>query len=126
MELKYGVLLLALACGVWALSVSSLIFLDDVAEFQYPSELPRNASPIAIPENFSAAESIANTLNFYLPVAICCIAFLAYTRSTSELGFGFLGLALAVVALATHTTLKAGVSLHESGIAQLPELVWWI
>ncbi|MEM7145676.1 MAG: hypothetical protein AAF591_11110 [Verrucomicrobiota bacterium] len=126
MELKHGVLLLALACGAWALGVSSLIFLDDLSHLKYPSELPRNASPITLPENFSAADSIATTLNLYLPLAVFCLTFLAYTRSTNRLGFEALGLGLAVVALATHITLKAGISLHETGVAKLPELVWWI
>jgi hypothetical protein len=126
MEFKHGVFLVALACGAWALGVSTLIFLDGLSDVHMHSELPPGNSPITTPENFSSVRAIANTLNYYLPLGVLCIAFLAYTRNTNPIGIEYLCIALAVIALATHTSLRAGVALHEAGLAPVNELVWWM
>jgi hypothetical protein len=125
MEFKHVVMIVALACGAWALGVSTLIFLDDLSNIEIASEVP-TASAITAPENFSSVKAIANTLNFYLPLGILCLAFLAYTRTTNPIGFEFLGLGVAVLGLATYAALKAGINLYDAGMTQLPDLIWWI
>ena len=126
LEFKHFIYLLALGCVVWAIGVSTLVGVDEVADsIPMKGEL-RYEKVGSFFQGIDKLKVINQALNVVLPLAVLCIAYLGYTYRVNPIGPGSIIIVVLAFLFAADSVLGAKDSVERDFAVSFSKTVWWM
>ncbi len=126
LEFKHFVYLVALGSAIWAVTVSSLVALENVpGSMEVKSELT-HGRPGDLLKNLDDLGNVQQVLNIIMPLGLVCILYLLYTYRVNPIGPGSMLVVIAAFLFAADSTLDAKDSVESQYEIRMADSVWWL